>query len=255
MQDLKDAPSQDIRAQLQRTFLFMEKAHEGTDRMRPNGDGTPRSYDHHPMEVALLFAEMEIFYRRADSAGADPEHVADKIINVLKIASEMNKAQLKTRLHKIARRLDKKQFTTMLGFLCHDTIESSYSRDMNNAYKNKMSRLRRKQIHSIDAETERVVVRLTDSRKLPDKEAKKARQMELARSKGYAELKQYDILANMYDEPLIPHTKRTPSQKRDAMNHMHKFMCVAHSRGHIPRASLIAAQRMYAQSMQRLANG
>ncbi len=254
MQQFKDTRSQDIKARLSRTFLFMEHAHQGVSRMRPNADGTPRSYDHHPMEVALIFAEMEIFYRRKDSREMQPEQVADKILNVVKIASEMSKEQLKARLHKVAGRLDDKQFNILLGFLCHDTIESSYSRDMNNAHKNRMSRLRRKQIHSIDAEVEKVVVRLTDSRKLPNKEAKKARQIELARSRAYAELKQYDNFANMYDEPLIPNDQRTPIQKRDAMNHMYNFMCVAHSRGHIPRASLIAAQRMYLQSMQRLAN-
>lgn len=254
MQNSKDIRSQDIKAQLQRTFQYMESVHHGVDRLRPNADGTPRTYDHHPMEVALIFAEMEIFYRRKDSHDMEPEQVADKIMNVVKIASEMSKMQLKARLHKVAQKLDDKQFKILLGFLCHDTIESSYSRDMKNSLKNRISRLRRKQIHSIDAEAEKVVVRLTDSRKLPDKEAKKVRQMELARNKAYAELKQYDNFANMYDESLIPDNKRTPMQKRGAMNHMYNFMCVAHSRGHIPLASKIAAQRMYTQSMQRLVN-
>lgn len=237
---------------LRRTFRFIEKVHKGTDRQRRNGDGQPRSYDHHPMEVALFFAEMEIFERRSKHKNLTSEQVAKKILAIVERIADMDKPQLKRRLLTVSRQMNNDQMTTLVGLLCHDAVEEARKKGKSRRKKIKATKECVAGIRALREGAEKIAKRLTDARKHTDKKQKRKHQIKLARRRKYASVKKYDIIINMFDQMLIPDSIRDPVKKRAVLEHMHEFMCEAYQRRHISFAYYRASDLIYQKAMAQL---
>ncbi len=241
---------------LAHSFRFIEEAHKGALRLRTelpaDKNGFSRSYDHHPLEVAFIFAEMEVFTRQNKDKKLTPIAIADKIVETVDRAAHMSKRELKSQLFAIAQHLTEKELTTVVGLLCHDTIESSYKRNAPEHIKVARTTERYRQIRDLRKGAELIAIRMTDSKHHKNKKEKRTRQLALAKSKPYARLKIYDILPNMYDEALIPNNKRSRAKKRYMLNHMRCFVRIAHRHKHIALSYLMASERIYERSMAQL---
>ena len=237
---------------LRQTFSFIQEAHEGVVRSRNNSDGKPRSYDHHPMEVALFYAEMEIFQRRCKRRNLSSEQAADKIIEFVEHIAHMTKRQLKSRLYALSKHMDHEQMTMTVGLLCHDTIESAYEKSDSDRIKKEAVERRVAEIKALRDGAEDIALRLTDSSSHKSKLQKRTHQVRLARKRKYASLKKYDIIPNMADQMLIPHTKRSRKKKRAVLKHMHRFMRAAFHDKNIPFSYYLASERIYKKAKAQL---
>lgn len=237
---------------LARSFTFIERAHRGSNRLRPNADGSARSYVHHPMEVALLFAEMELFERRKKRGELSSHIVAEKIVEVVERNSQMDKRQLKRRLRDVCARLNGEQLIIVVGLLSHDTIESTYTKRTDEEVKQCRTIERKAEIAQLCQGSEDVALELTDPKHYKNKYEKQDGQLKLATQYRYASLKKYDVLTNMFDEPLIPSKKRNRKKKRAQITHMRHIMMVAYRSGHITLGYLKASERIYERAMAQL---
>ncbi len=218
--------------------------HEGVFRLRCNADGTRRSYDHHPLEVALIFATLEVFERRHGDIA--PKKMAEHIVDVVGRISRMNKGELVNRLTKLSPQLTPEAFTKVVGLLCHDTIELSYDKNASYRIKLDMTRRRLRYIKALCRGAEDIVACLTDS-KHHAYDKKRVHQLKLARRRDYASHKLYDVLANMYDVALIPNDGRPLDKKRSALFHMRRIVQIAYRSRHIKPPYRMAATLIYRQ--------
>ncbi|MBY0429366.1 MAG: hypothetical protein K2Q32_09130 [Alphaproteobacteria bacterium] len=239
---------------LRETFKLVGEAHKNEYRSRINSDGKRRSYDHHPMEVALLFAEMEVFSRRAKHRKLTSEQVAKKIIEIAERNAHMNKRQLKSRLLAVSRYMNNKQMTIIVGLLCHDAMEADDKKATSQKEKNQAREKRISEIKALRPGAEKIALRLTNSKRYKNKQQKRAHQVQLARNRQYARLKMYDIIANMADQMLIPDEVRSLRKKLTLLKHMNKFMRVAYKDKNIPFCFYRASERIYenAKALQQM---
>jgi hypothetical protein len=239
------------RREMNQTFLCAETAHAGQFRLRLNDDGSKREYVCHPLEVAFIFAKTEILNRKVEAHGHTLDQHVEGIVKIVARAAAMGKEELKRELLHMIAHLSREQLTIALGLILHDTIESAYRKDTPASEKITKGRARRHQIRKIQRNVQIVASRLTDSRKHKTPAEKHARQMLLALDKGYVALKQYDVLANMYDAAWMPNGERKLGKKMEILNHMRNFM--KRGRKHIPEPMRLAAERIYQNSMLQIA--